>query len=143
MDIKGMLRTLSRTAAKLGLPFGENDHIYNSRLAQEMGLWSETKKSGDEFHTAVFKAYFVDGKNIGKVSILAELAASVGLPTDEASEILAKRSFKAAVDEDWALSKEMSITAVPTFVMNHERLVGAQPYEALEKLLAQSGVEPK
>jgi predicted DsbA family dithiol-disulfide isomerase len=27
---------------------------YNSRLAQELGKWAETKGKGDEYHDAVF-----------------------------------------------------------------------------------------
>jgi predicted DsbA family dithiol-disulfide isomerase len=138
-----MIRNLGRTAAELGLPYGEGHHIYNTRLAQELGLWAETKNVGSEFHTAVFKAYFVAGKNIGVVPVLSELAASVGLPSDEAAEILTTRAFKDAVDNDWALAKEKLITAVPTFVLNHHRLVGAQPYEALQELMAQNGIESK
>ncbi len=108
-----------------------------------MGLWAESKSKGDEFHTAVFKAYFADGKNISDVSVLVELASSVGLPADEANDVLKTRAFKAAVDADWALSREKSITAVPTSVLNQHRLVGAQPYEAFEELMEVNGVKKK
>jgi predicted DsbA family dithiol-disulfide isomerase len=37
---------------------------YNSRLAQELGKWVETRGKGDQYHDAVFQAYFVDGKNL-------------------------------------------------------------------------------
>jgi predicted DsbA family dithiol-disulfide isomerase len=84
---------------------------------------------------AAFRAYFVDGKNIAKISVLVDLAASIALPRKEAVSILATRAFKAAVDADWSLSQEKAITAVPTFVMNHDKLVGAQPYEMLERLM--------
>jgi predicted DsbA family dithiol-disulfide isomerase len=50
-------------------------------------------------------------------------------------------AFKASVDADWALSQEKSITAVPTLVLNQDRVVGAQPYEALEGLMEANGVE--
>jgi predicted DsbA family dithiol-disulfide isomerase len=113
--------------------------IYNSRLAQELGLWAESKKEGDNFHLAVFKAYFVDGKNIAKIPTLVELAASAGLPGHQAEEIIAARAFSAAVDSDWELSREKAIMAVPTFVMIRDKLVGAQPYEALEMLLKENG----
>jgi predicted DsbA family dithiol-disulfide isomerase len=135
-----MRRRLGKTAEEFGLPFRGSDKIYNSRLAQELGLWGESKNRGDEFHRAVFKAYFVDGKNIAQIPLLVELASSAGLPGDEAAEVLASRAFKEAVDADWALSKEKSITAVPTFVMNQDRLVGAQPYKALEGLMEANGV---
>ncbi len=132
---------MGKAAEDFGLPFRGSDKIYNSRLAQELGLWSESKNRGDKFHAAIFKAYFVDSKNIASIPVLVELASSVELPADEAAEILRTRAFKAAVDADWALSKEKSITAVPTFVLNQDRVVGAQPYEALELLMEANGIK--
>jgi predicted DsbA family dithiol-disulfide isomerase len=114
--------------------------IYNSRLAQELGLWGESKNKGEEIHAAVFRAYFVDGRNIAQIPQLVELASSVGLPGDEAARILETRAFKEAVDADWDLSREEGITAVPTFMMNQDRLVGAQSYEALQMLVEANGV---
>ncbi len=141
LNVQEMRHRLGKAASDFGLPFRGSDKIYNSRLAQELGLWAESQNRGDEFHTAVFRAYFVDGRNIAEIPLLAELASSVGLSGDEATEVLTTRAFKAAVDEDWALSKEKSITAVPTFVINQERLVGAQPYEALEQMMEANRVK--
>ena len=132
---------MSRTAAEFGLPFGKTVQLYNSRLAQELGLWADSKNAGDSFHSAVFRAYFVDGRNIAQIPVLTEIASSAGLPGEEASEILQTGAFKDAVDTDWALSKEKHITAVPTIVMNRDRLVGAQSYEALEMLLKSNGIK--
>jgi len=137
------MHKLRETAASFGLPFGEGTFIYNTRLAQELGLWAESKNEGDKFHMAAFKAYFVDGKNLAKIPVLEELASSIGLPSDEASEILSARAFKDAVDADWEISREKSITAVPTFVMNEDRLVGAQPYESFEAMLKKNGLKKR
>ncbi len=134
---------LSKAAEQFGLPFRGSDRLYNSRLAQELGLWSESEGKGDEFHAAVFRAYFVDGRNIGSSSVLVELASAVGLPADDAAAVLAKRTFKAAVDADWALSREKLITAVPTLTMNQDRIVGAQPYEVFVELMEANRVERK
>jgi len=139
-DTEKMMRHLKNTAAALGLPFGEREKTYNSRLAQELGLWAESKNKGDIFHTAAFRAYFADGKNIAKIPVLVDLAASVGLPGEEAAAVLGTRAFKAAVDADWNLSRQKAITAVPTFVMHQDTLVGAQPYEMLAQLLEENGV---
>jgi len=134
------VRRLKNKAAELGLPFGERSKTYNSRLAQELGSWAESKNRGDAFHMAAFKAYFVDGKNIAKIPVLLGLAASVGLPREEADAVLSTRAFKDPVDEDWAISKARGITAVPTFVINQDKLVGAQPYETLKEFMAANGV---
>ena len=141
VDINEIRRRLKNKAEELGLPLGERKNTYNSRLAQELGLWAESKGRGDEFHMAAFKAYFVDGKNIAKIPVLLDLAESAGLPRDEAETVLSTRSFKDPVDEDWALSRAVGITAVPTFVIDQNKLVGAQPYEALEKFMTVNGAK--
>ncbi len=66
-----------------------------------------------------------------------------GLPREEAEAVLVKRTFKADVDEDWSLSRKNGITAVPTFIMNKDRLVGTQTYEMLEGLMKASGVKKR
>jgi predicted DsbA family dithiol-disulfide isomerase len=143
VDVNQIMSRLKNKAAELGLPFGERRKTYNSRLAQELGSWAESKNRGDAFHISAFKAYFVDGKNIAKIPVLLDLAASVGLPRDEAEAVLSTRGFKDPVDEDWAISKARGITAVPTFVINQDKLVGAQPYETLGKFMAANGVRRK
>jgi len=135
VDLAKARARLKQVADDLGLPLGERTMTYNSRMAQEMAKWAESRQRGDEFHNAVFRAYFVDAKNIAKVDELARLARGVGLPEEEAVTVLESRTFKTAVDADWERSQAMGITAVPTFVVNHDAVVGAQPYEILEKLL--------
>jgi len=139
MDIEGMKARLRETAIGLGLPLGERDRTYNSRLAQELGLWAEEEGAGDAFHMAAFKAYFADGHNIGQISVLLELASAVGLSVETAADVLNKRLFREAVDQDWDYARKLAITAVPTFLINRDRLVGAQPYEMLENFVTTHG----
>jgi predicted DsbA family dithiol-disulfide isomerase len=121
-----------------GLPYGNRTHTYNSRLAQELGAWADTQPGGEAIHDAIFRAYFVDAKNIGDKDVLADLAESVGLSREAALEVLEKRTFKDAVDADWAKSRQYGVTGVPTFVAEKRGVVGAQPYEALVELVKQA-----
>jgi predicted DsbA family dithiol-disulfide isomerase len=113
VDIKKSRARLKGVAEELGLPLGERERTYNSRLAQELAKWAESKGKGDEFHNAVFHAYFV----------------------------LELRSFKKEVDSDWSRSYTMGITGVPTFVIGLQATVGFQPYEALEQFLKTCGAK--
>ena len=126
---------MKRVAEMEGLPLGERNMTYNSRLAQELGKWAETMGKGDEFHNGSFRAYFAEGKNIGNIAELVPLAGKIGLPENEATEVLETRSFKDAVDQDWEHSRRMGVTAVPTFIMDSQAVVGAQPYEVLEQFM--------
>src|SRR3954462_5960561 len=92
-----------------GLPYGRRTHTYNSRLAQELGKWADTQPGGAALHNALYKAYFVDARNIGDPELLVELAAWVGLPADEARAVLAERRFKDAVDADWQKTPECGV----------------------------------
>jgi predicted DsbA family dithiol-disulfide isomerase len=118
-----------------GLPYGQRSMTYNSRLAQELGKWAESQPGGEAIHDALFRGYFVDGRNIGDVEELIKIAQSVGLPADKAREVLEKRTHKAAVDADWEKSRRYGVTGVPTFVVGERGVVGAQPYEAIEQLV--------
>ena len=129
--------------AEEGLPYGERTHTYNSRLAQEVGKWADAEGHGDAFHEAMFHAYFVAGRNIADIETLVQIAESVGLSPDEARAVLAERRFKAAVDADWQRSRDYGITGVPTFVANGRGVVGAQPYEILERLVVVAGGTPR
>jgi len=143
VDIDQIMLRLKKVAQGLGLPLSEREKTYNSRLAQELAKWAESKNHGDEFHDAVFRAYFVEGKNIAKIDELVCLAKSVGLPGEEARMVLQLRTFRKAVDADWSLAREMGISAVPTFVIDHRAVVGAQPYEVLEQFLRDHKVKTR
>jgi len=126
-----------------GLPYSRRTHTYNSRLAQELGAWAETQPGGEAIHDALYKAYFVDGKNVGDIDTLLEIAEAAGLPADGAREVLEQRSFEKIVDADWAKSRDYGVTGVPTFVAGGYGVVGAQPYEALEQLMNEVGAQAR
>ncbi len=134
--IAAMMANLQATARELGLPFGPRTTTYNSRLAQELGLWAEDQGQGEPFHMAAFQAYFAHGLNIAKIPVLLELAKKLGLPEQEAKDVLTSRSYKTKVDQDWADSRFKGINAVPTFIMGNHKLVGAQSYAALVDLVS-------
>ena len=143
VDPEAMYQRMKGLMDAEGLPYGKRTHTYNSRLAQELGKWADTVDGGEALHDALYRAYFVDARNIGDPDVLLDIVAQLGLPVEEAREVLEKRSFKAAVDEDWARSGKFGVTGVPTFVANGFGVGGAQPYETLEALMAHAGIEKR
>lgn len=143
IDIKKVVSRLRQVADALGLPLAERKKTYNSRLAQELAKWAESKGKGDLFHETLFRAYFADGRNIGNLEELVTIANSIGLPEKEARSVLESRTFKAAVDSDWSRSRDLGITAVPTFLADHHQVVGFQSYEALEQFAKACGARKR
>ena len=137
-DIAQMQAQMRARMQAEGLEYGDRTMTYNSRLAQELGAWADTQPGGEAIHDALFRAYFVDARNIGDPDVLVEIAQSVGLPADQAREVIEQRTHRAAVDADWELSRRYGVTGVPTFVIGNKGVVGAQPYETLEELVKQA-----
>jgi predicted DsbA family dithiol-disulfide isomerase len=137
-DVPKMQAQMRARMQAEGLPYGNRSMTYNSRLAQELGAWADGQPGGEAIHDALFRAYFVDARNIGDPEVLVEIAASVGLPAAQAREVIEKRTHKAAIDADWEKSHRYGVTGVPTFVIGSNGVVGAQPYEALEALVKQA-----
>lgn len=140
-DIPALLVKLKKAAEAEGLPFGERTHTFNSRRAQELGKWAEEQGSGEPFHRAMFRAYFVEGKNIADFAVLRDQAQALGLDPDQAQGVLEEGLYAAAVDTDWEYSRSLGVRAVPTFVAGGKGLVGAVPYQDLVRLVeaARSG----
>ncbi len=142
-DVEAAQERIAHMMAAEGLAYGYRTHTYNSRLAQELGKWGESQPGGVAIHDTLFRAYFVDGTNLADVDRLVEIAAAVGLPEEEARQVLVTRSYRAAVDADWQRAAELGITSVPTFVADNRGVIGAQPYEVLEELAHAVGAVPR
>ena len=134
-DLTPMRERMKALMAEAGLEYGDRTHIFNSRHAQELGKWADSKPGGEAIHDALYRAYFVDNKNIGDVEELVGIAEAVGLDGHEARRIIIERGYKEAVDKDWQRSREAGVKGVPTFYGNDLVVVGCQPYETLEKFV--------
>jgi predicted DsbA family dithiol-disulfide isomerase len=137
VDVDAMYQQMKTRMDEEGLPYGKRTHTYNSRLAQEVGAWADTQDGGEAIHDALYRAYFVDAKNIGNADVLMEIVAQVGLDVEVARKVLDERQFKDVVEGDWTRSRQIGVTGVPTFVAGGYGVVGAQPYAKLEALLTQ------
>ena len=143
LDLAAMHERMAELMRAEGLLYAERTHTYNSRLAQEVGKWADTQPGFEAIHDALYRAYFVDGRNIGEVGELIEVATSIGLPADDTRDVLVQRRFREAVDADWEKARRRGVTGVPTFVSADQGVVGAQPYEVLEELIVAAGARPR
>ena len=139
IDVSAMHERMKSLMDAEGLPYSRRTHTYNSRLAQELGKWAETQAGGEAIHDALYQAFFVDGRNIGDIDTLIEIAESVDLPGSSAREVLETRGFEAAVTADWDRSREVGVTGVPTFFASGFAVVGAQEYATLADFLTRAG----
>jgi predicted DsbA family dithiol-disulfide isomerase len=142
-DLEAMHARMKGLMDMEGLPYERRTHTYNSRLAQELAKWADSQPGFGAIHQALYRAYFVEGRNIGDVDVLVDIARSVGLPEDQARTVLVERTFRDLVDQDWQKARRYGITGVPSFVAGGTKVVGAQPYDVLAEQLRAAGAQPR
>ena len=125
--------------AEEGLEYGDRTDTYNSRLAQELAVWGDEEGMTDALHDALYRAYFVDARNLAETDVLVDVATSVGLDGKRARAVVEDRTHRETVDGHWRRALEMGVRGVPTFVSEGFDVVGAQPYEMLEDLVTRAG----
>lgn len=143
MPLASAHQRLAGYAAAEGLPFAPPDRAWDTRRAQELAAWAAATAPQDRvdaLHTALFRAVFADGENIGRRDVLVGIAERVGCDPDAVRAALDARAGQADVDRDWAFARQVGVTGVPTYAIGGRGVVGAQPYAVLEQLAAQAGV---
>ena len=96
------------------------------------------------FHRRLFKAYFEDLENLGDIDTIVRIADEFGVDGKSLREALVDRRYEKEVDEGIAWSRQIGVTAIPTFVFNQRMgMVGAQELPAFREMMARVGNPPK
>ncbi|NIB98577.1 DsbA family protein [Halobacterium sp. R2-5] len=88
-----------------------------------------------EFDVAIFEALWENGRDIGDVDVLAELAADVGLDADELREVVETEQYHDELRERFREAREHGVTGVPTFAYDGYAARGAVPPSQLRRLV--------
>lgn len=88
--------------------------------------------------SALFKAYFVETRDIGAHEVLADIADSIEMDASVVARLLATQSDAPAIRDRDSHSRQMGISSVPTFIVAGRHAVpGAQPPELWAKVIAE------
>lgn len=105
-----------------------------AREAQEQGkFW--------EYHDALYESQ--ESVNSGTFSDdnLLRIAEEVGLDAEEVERSLTSSEHQEAVGTDFEEGQQRGVTGTPTFVINGETIVGAQPKEEFEKSIEKAAAQ--
>jgi len=87
---------------------------------------------------AIYRAHFEEGKDIGNINVLADLAAAFGMDREDVKAQIEAGAKDEEIDVDIALAREYQISGVPFFVVNESiGLSGAHPAENFLKVFAE------
>lgn len=132
------LANVKKLADEDGLTIRSGGIMSNSRLALYISEYARKKGLFNQFHEIIMKKYWIEGKDIGNLSLLLELAESIGLNRDEILKFIETDEPAKILKVAMAELQNYMINGVPTFIIGDSKIViGAQPYEYFERVINQ------
>jgi len=140
---KQMVDRVSDVAASVALEYHyDRIHQTNTVLAHELLHFAKAHGLQVELKERLLRAYFTEGRHIGRADELASLASDVGLDPDAAAQALAEHTYLPDVKADMAQAVAYGIQGVPFFVIDDKYgISGAQDSASFLAALQQSAAE--
>lgn len=117
-------------AAGLDINIDRIDRQPNTLDAHRLIHWAGLEGRQNAIVTALFRAYFRDGQDIGDHGVLAALAGTAGMDAAMTARLLASDADRDDIAARDADARRKGVRAVPTFLVARQYVVsGAQPPE--------------
>ena len=138
-----MVDRVSDVASNVALEYHYNRiHQTNTLLAHELLHFGKAHGLQVELKERLLRAYFAEGRHIGRADELAALASDVGLDPFAAATALAEHTYLPDVKADMAQAVAYGIQGVPFFVIDNKYGVsGAQESASVMAALQQAAAE--
>ncbi len=126
-----MHQYMTQVGEEVGMKFNYDKIVVaNSFDAHRLIQLAKSKGLANEVEEALFKAHFIEGKNIDDENLLVETGVSIGLDEKEIREMFASDAFTDKVKQDEIQAQTLGIRGVPFFLFNDKYAVsGAQSPE--------------
>jgi predicted DsbA family dithiol-disulfide isomerase len=118
-------------AARLGVEMRYPMRATRTRKAHEAVAFARERGSFEAMHDAVYRAYWRDGRDIGRIDVLMEIGAEVGLDPMELRVELDIDKWAERVERDAAWAALAGVTGVPAYLLYVPDATG-QPAESGE-----------
>ena len=138
-QVKPMLDRVAGIAAEVGLDY-DFDALQHTKTVKAHQALHYAKQHGKqvELKERLLRAYFVEGRHVGRDADLADLAAEVGLDRDDVLRSLESNEFLDDVRADQDQAIQYGIQGVPFYVVDGKYGVsGAQSPETFAGVLEQ------
>lgn len=132
-EVNGFLPHLTERANEFGLKLKRSPIVPCSRPALEVAEYAKEQGKFDQFHLAVFKAYWEEAKNIGLRSVIREISRGSGLDAEEVERCLNEGSYTQSVTAQSEEAKQSGINGIPAYVIGGFIIEGVQPYQFFQR----------
>ena len=144
--LKAIHDNLVKLGAEVGLAFAFDriTRAPNTLDAHRLIRWALSAGAQSEVVDSLFRAYFVDGRDVGDRAVLLDIAAGCGLDAKLVARLLEDGADVEAVRSEIAEARAIGITGVPFFIFAGRLAVpGAQDVAVLRSAFAQASATAK
>jgi len=136
-QVAQMLQQMTALAADEGLSYDFDALRHTKTLLAHQALhFAKAHGRQSQLKERLLSAYFEQGRHVGRIDELVELATEVGLDGDELRRDLESGRYAADVEADIAQARAYGINGVPFFVFDGRLGVsGAQAPETFREVL--------
>lgn len=136
-DVDQVTFACRQKGAPYGLEFADMKVLSNTRLALQAAEFARDAGKYHEFHAAAFKAYFAEGRNIGDVDVLGDVARLCGLDEQGMMDALDNGMYARRVSEGSKAARDAGVRAIPAFhIEGCDPIVGAVSEERFREILS-------
>lgn len=108
----------------------------NTLDSHRLVRWASSAGVQDDMVERLFRAYFIDGRDVGDPAVLSAIASEAGMDGDLVARLLAGDADLEAVEREAGLANEMGISGVPTFIFDSKFMIsGAREAELLVRVI--------
>jgi predicted DsbA family dithiol-disulfide isomerase len=133
-----MYEPVAAAGSAVGIPFAFERirRIPNTRDAHRFIRYATARGKANAAVEAVFTAYFVETRDIGRAETLAEIGGEIGFDAADAAAYLASSSEIEQLAADQRQLRRRGLAAVPTFIFDRRHAIaGAHEPEILLPIL--------
>ena len=139
--LKAIHDNLVRLGAEVGLSFAFDKirRAPNTLDAHRLIRWAASAGAQREVVDRLFRAYFVEGRDVGDRGVLLDIAATSGLDAGVVERLFDEGADADAVRSEIAQAQAIGVTGVPFFIFAGRLGVpGAQDVSLLRRAMAQA-----
>jgi predicted DsbA family dithiol-disulfide isomerase len=132
-----MMGHLRAAGAPFGIAFVDRSVLSNSRPALLAAEFAREQGKFQDFHEAVFAAYFSHGLDIGDLDVLRQIANDIRIDADALAGAVTSGKYLPTFERTKEDAARLGVTGVPTFFIDNKKsIVGAQSLDVFRKALS-------
>ena len=136
--LKPVQAALEQAGLELGIPFAFDriQRTPNTLNSHRLIRWSHSLGLQDDMVEGIFRAYFVEGQDIGDTAVLARIGDAIGMDGELVEELLNSDADIESVTQQDSMARKFGVQGVPSFLIGGRSLImGAEDPQTLAEMI--------